>query len=95
MIVRPWGKQERKRTEPEKRNKLEGGRVLGVDAWFFLTDCQAGGVNESVPGLDQHLHIAVQKEANESLIEDQMKAWWPSDAFTGRALSAWRPELWS
>jgi len=39
----------------------------------FLTDCQAGGVNESVSDLDQHLHIAVHKEANESLIEDQIK----------------------
>lgn len=40
---------------------------------FFLTDCQAGGLNESVPGLDLNLHIAVHKDANKSLIEDQMK----------------------
>lgn len=50
-------------TEPEKENKC----------LIFLTDCQAGGVNGRVPGLDQYLHIAVHKEANKNLIEDQIK----------------------
>ncbi len=96
MILCPWGKQERKRTKLEKENKKKKERERGeANTWFIWQIVRLGEwmrVRQAWTRICILLCIRTPTKAWSKIRWNS--AWWPSDAFAGRALLAWRPTLW-